>query len=297
MNRSEPGQNRKIAALRIFRACHKQSPAFFFVNAPFLNLRQNPCRESKVTSQVIYSEAVEILSVHDNWFHIQTEDGYVGWVGTDSESFITQQESFTDIACVSRAAAHIYHVKDTEFGPILTLPLDSCLALVNYESSDVDSRWLEVRLLDGRLAYVQRGDIEINPVLKTKQEIVELALSLPPLPYTWGGRSSIYGFDCSGLVQFLYKQMGVMLPRDSKDQVNWEGFRGVSLDALTPGDLIFFGQSKDSISHVGMSLGGIDFIHTSPRENQPWIRKSKLTDSAWNGKDFHSTSFRIGRQL
>lgn len=72
--------------------------------------------------------------------------------------------------------------------------------------------------------------------------------------YVWGGESPS-GFDCSGLVQFVFGRLGVHIPRTSFDQYN--AGRHISRGALRPGDLVFFDQR----SHVGIYVGGGRFIH------------------------------------
>lgn len=79
-------------------------------------------------------------------------------------------------------------------------------------------------------------------------------------PYQWGGTGS-GGFDCSGLVQVAFSRAGVQLPRTTRDQAR-RG-RMVERDAIRPGDLVFFGNSPSSISHVGIASGKGSFVHAS----------------------------------
>lgn len=82
-------------------------------------------------------------------------------------------------------------------------------------------------------------------------------------PYVWGG-SEPGGFDCSGLVQYVYDKAGIKLPRVAQEQYN--ATRHVNPnESLLPGMLVFFGQSASSISHVGIYLGEgkmLDAPHT-----------------------------------
>jgi cell wall-associated NlpC family hydrolase len=81
------------------------------------------------------------------------------------------------------------------------------------------------------------------------------------VPYVLGGRSP-KGFDCSGLVWFVYRQHGVDLPDASWKQV--KAGRPVDRDELAPGDLVFF-QTKGRISHVGLYVGAGKMIHAPGR--------------------------------
>ncbi|MGH7703775.1 MAG: C40 family peptidase, partial [Gemmatimonadales bacterium] len=92
--------------------------------------------------------------------------------------------------------------------------------------------------------------------------VVQTATSVMGTPYRWGGEGA-NGFDCSGLIQYAYRQHGVMLPRRGVDQAR-EG-RGIdrSLDALIPGDILTFSQDNDRVTHVGLYLGDGKFIHSA----------------------------------
>ena len=89
------------------------------------------------------------------------------------------------------------------------------------------------------------------------QKAVETAKQYLGVPYVWGGTTPS-GFDCSGLVQYVYGQIGVNISRTTYTQVN-EG-RYVSRDELLAGDLVFFGDSS-SPHHVGMYIGDGLMIH------------------------------------
>jgi hypothetical protein len=80
-------------------------------------------------------------------------------------------------------------------------------------------------------------------------DAVALASQFKGTPYVWGGEKP-GGFDCSGLVQYVYKQLGVNLPRHSSDQAR--AGTAVALNDLRPGDLVFFGTPVD---HVGIYAG------------------------------------------
>jgi cell wall-associated NlpC family hydrolase len=106
--------------------------------------------------------------------------------------------------------------------------------------------------LRGLLSNIQPGDRAAASTM-----VALLALSHLGKPYVWGA-SGPYAFDCSGLVCFVYAQIGVGLPRVTYSQVHCG--RPVHPAELSPGDLVFFRGN----GHVGIYLGGGWYIH-APR--------------------------------
>jgi len=100
------------------------------------------------------------------------------------------------------------------------------------------------------------------PTRQPRSEVVNIARRYLGVPYRWGGTSPTTGFDCSGFTQHVFRQVGVNLPRVSRDQIN-AGQR-VNRADLQPGDLVFFGSP---IHHVGIYAGGGQMIH-SPTHGQ-----------------------------
>lgn len=247
--------------------------------APVATMRETADERSQVVSQALFSEQARLLDSTGGWDRIETVvDGYSGWV--KKGSYVPFQPSHSYVR-VSRLAAHVYAVKDTIYGPLLTLPFESHLELAS--SSQEDPRWLAIVLPAGQRAFVQRGDVTGEQKLLSLEETCCLSHQFLGLPYTWGGRSS-FGYDCSGFVQMLYRQMGLHLPRDSKDQCRWERFVDVPVEKASPGNLVFFGSSSDRITHVGFCLGQGKFIHATVSENMPYIRVSSLQDPHWSSQ-------------
>jgi peptidoglycan DL-endopeptidase CwlO len=85
-------------------------------------------------------------------------------------------------------------------------------------------------------------------------EAAAIAARYLGVPYVWGGESPV-GFDCSGLVSYVYAQLGISLPHYTVSQ--WDVTEPIPTSDLEPGDLVFF----DGLSHVGVYIGGGQFIH------------------------------------
>lgn len=87
----------------------------------------------------------------------------------------------------------------------------------------------------------------------TGQDIINYAMQFEGEPYVWGGSTPSTGFDCSGLVQYVFGHFGISLPRTTYEQVNCG--RAVSLSDIQPGDLIFEIPSAEGPQHVGIYIG------------------------------------------
>ncbi len=260
--------------------------SYAYLNQPTLLLREEPNAESTVATEVFYSEEVQVIEERDNWLKIKTiVDGYEGWAEKKITSIIGCDSPYLtgSIARVQSQKAHIYSQKDTVYGPMATLPFR---ARVQVLEDDGMSRWIQIKLLNGSIGYIQRGNVEINPSVKTRDDMVAFAESMASWqsPYFFGGRTAWDGFDCSGLTQMLYYEfLGIKLPRDSKDQAKCEFAKTIPLCELQPGDLIFFGKNKDKITHVGMYTGNGKFVHANVRQLQGKISISSLGDDLWSG--------------
>jgi len=89
--------------------------------------------------------------------------------------------------------------------------------------------------------------------------IIETALALKGTQYRSGGSEPSGGFDCSGLVQWVFAQHGTALPRETREQ--YEIGKKIDQDEVRPGDLVFFETVSKGPSHVGIALGGGEFVH------------------------------------
>ena len=110
-------------------------------------------------------------------------------------------------------------------------------------------------------------------------ELVIRALALIGVNYKYGGGSPDSGFDCSGLVSHVFKEViGLTLPRDS--QAMSRVGEKVDKTELQPGDLVFFNTRRRPFSHVGIYIGEERFVHSPSRGRD--VEVSNLHSRYWN---------------
>jgi cell wall-associated NlpC family hydrolase len=109
------------------------------------------------------------------------------------------------------------------------------------------------------------------------QMALAVALELRGTPYRNGG-SDPNGFDCSGLVQWVFAQNGRALPREVREQ--YHVGREVEADDVRPGDLLFFDTGTQPASHVGIALDRESFVH-APSSNGV-VRVERYTSNYWS---------------
>ena len=100
------------------------------------------------------------------------------------------------------------------------------------------------------------------------------AAQLVGKPYRYGG-STPAGFDCSGLVQYSFKQAGLAVPRSTEDQRRASRL----VRSPQPGDLLFFDQEGKKNSHVGIYLGRGEFVHAPSSGKR--VRRDRLDSPYW----------------
>ena len=120
-----------------------------------------------------------------------------------------------------------------------------------------------------------------SPELSQKDSIgseaATYAAKLVGTRYQYGGASPLTGFDCSGLVQFSYREAGISLPRTTEEQRR--ASRVIPRADLQPGDLVFFDHEGLKNSHVGVYIGDGSFVH-APSTGKD-VRRDRLDSPYW----------------
>jgi gamma-D-glutamyl-L-lysine dipeptidyl-peptidase len=209
-------------------------------------------RAEQVT-QLVLGETAAVVDRTGDWRRVCTHvDGYDGWINAGYLSELDDQmvEDWR-----SRATAWSEGATLRIGGSPLPLPLRARLVLEH------DA----VTLPDGRRGRIAEGSIrEMSDLAAAARAKAPERWALEHFigsPYQWGGVTP-WGVDCSGLVQTTFAARGVILPRDSAQQV----FHGetVSFEAVQPGDLLFFsGESGSGITHVAFAGDADTLIHST----------------------------------
>lgn len=120
-----------------------------------------------------------------------------------------------------------------------------------------------------------------DSVLGQAQEVALRALSFIGVRYKWGGSSPDSGFDCSGLIRYVFGQVtGKSLPGNARE-ISQVG-ESIDRSELRPGDLVFFNTLRRPFSHVGIYLGESRFVHAPSRGGR--VEIVDMTDRYWQSR-------------
>ena len=274
------------------------------VDTTNLNLRSGPSLTSQVITTLNVGDIVVILErTNSEWYYINFH-GVTGYVSTTYLRDVLTAENFSAIGQITGDYVNIRLRPDLSSELLATYPEDTVMTVIG-----INSGWYKVRhdsytgyvrsdfmtIISGTRASSQPGSASSGasasstysapPVnLTLGQQIVQYALGFLGSRYVYGGTSPS-GFDCSGLVTYVYKNFGISVTRDANGQFRDNGVP-VNKSDLAPGDLVFFSSNGGTyVTHVGIYIGDDEFVHASSHSTGVIVSRldSAYYVSVWRG--------------
>ena len=245
---------------------------------------------------------VELTVQEGDWYRI-SYDGARGYIASQ---YVTRYDSATGLSGAGKVTADVLNIRSAPKSGSTSLGTASHGAVLTVIG--IEGSWFAVSY-NGVSGYVASQYVLIcspstadtsapetpeetpaetpdetpadNPAATVSgSEIVSLAQQYLGVPYVYGG-SSPSGFDCSGFTMYIFAQVGVKLPHGATSQLSYGA--SVSRSELQPGDLVFFQDYGAVASHVGIYIGGDQFIHASSSYyNGHCVVISSLTETYYN---------------
>ncbi len=266
------------------------------VNLSVANIRSTPAHSAELATQTLLGTPVKIYKKAPGFYLIQTPDNYIAWVDEDGVTPMNKPQLDEWLN-----SGKVIYIK--EYGFSFSKPTEMSLRVSDLTAGNIlinlgeENNFYKVKYPDGRIAFVEKNNCEnfitwLSKKNPTEADIVLTAESFMGIPYLWGGTSA-KGMDCSGFTKTVYFLNGIVLDRDASQQVN----TGILVDTKTgfqnlrAGDLLFFGfhatdSTKERVTHVGIYIGDLKFIHASGR-----VKINSLDKNAEDFSEFRLNHF------
>jgi cell wall-associated NlpC family hydrolase len=212
-----------------------------------------PSVRAEPVTQLVLGETAGVVERSGEWLRLSTHaDGYAGWVHA---GYMVETDEATTEHWRARASGWSQGAVVQYGNQQLALPL----------RARVELRDEHVMLPDGRSTRAVRGAVyHLDQVIRAARAIAPERWAqehFSGAPYLWGGVTP-WGVDCSGLVQTTFAARGMILPRDSSQQVGCG--EPIDLAAVQPGDLVFFrSESGQGITHVAFAGEADTLVHAT----------------------------------
>ena len=214
---------------------------------PVSSLRMEPNHYCEINSQLLFGEICMVMEAGpENWIRIKCHfDGEEGWCHNSHVQEINNTAAAADLQALYAPE----WVNEVEYkGQSMKVPFGSSWPVA-------DGR----NLVNGLKLPAQHWQPAASA--PDKESIKRIAFNFLNTTYLWGGKS-VFGIDCSGFAQSVYKLVGKQIRRNARDQVLSGESIGFLQEAVC-GDLAFFDDEEGKIVHVGILLDTEEIIHAS----------------------------------
>jgi hypothetical protein len=210
-------------------------------------VRKEPSHKTEMVSQLLFGETVEVLEKKAEWFFIRTiYDQYEGWITYHLVEEIEKEFAFD----IDRYICSGLNNLIGEPYDFFCIPMGS--SLTGFQKS-TKKLWKNKLVYRGAYNDTKKG-FDLSKVSETAKLWINV-------PYLWGGKT-IMGVDCSGFVQTIFKLNGIRLLRDAYQQAT-QGKEITNLSEIKGGEVAFFKNEQERITHVGILLSNNQIIHAS----------------------------------
>lgn len=241
------------------------------VSLSVCNVHKRKDSSSELVTQALQGMPVDIIKF-DIWYKVKLGDGYIGWVhplaivNLNEDEFILWAQAPKII--ILKHYGFSYEVPDINSQCVSDIVSGNRFKVISDKGD-----FYEVSYPNGKTAYIEKDmamlESEWLDMFNNKTNgVLNIAFSLYGIPYLWGGTSS-KGVDCSGFVKLCFSLCNIDLPRDAYQQSSIGKVVNIDmgLDALSPCDLLFFGERgsdsvEDKIDHVAIYVGNGKYIHS-----------------------------------
>lgn len=265
------------------KVLERGTPKFAVVHQPTAKIWRNPDDSDPETldTEALYGSIVRTYHRDGRFTFVQAPDGYVGYAPSDALSPVSVEDYLR-----WKNGEHAVTLVPLKSGDVV-IPPGARLARS-------DGRLV---LPGGDTLKAARKDIVVFDPSKADfvTAVEKRAEEFMATPYLWGGKSEI-GIDCSGFVQTLALQEGIVLPRDASMQCHVGEIVGYLPDYadLLPGDIMFFMNKNAYIFHVGIYLGNHTYMHSAGKTGPT---KSSVYPKGKNYMSRYGTSFVYARRV